>query len=119
MFLLNLPRSKTHAIVIPSHSTQIQPLLQYVIFPAQFAFLYSYHPTGNMDDLPAQLEASWKAKHFEDAEKAFERVAKNGQDAAGPSFFQNAKADGGGDVDKEVREEEGQEVVTGATAAPV
>ena len=67
-----------------------KPLLQYLIFPAQFAYLYSYHPTGNMNDVPALLEAKWKETHFESSEKAFERVAKDGQIESGPSFFQKS-----------------------------
>jgi zeaxanthin epoxidase len=70
-----------------------KPILQYAIFPAQFAYLYSYFPTGNMGDLPKELESTWKTKHAEDAEEVFARVAENGQDAAGPSFFQNAKVE--------------------------
>ena len=69
----------------------LQPLLQYLIFPAQFAFLYSYYPSGKMGKLPSDLEAKWKTKHFEDAESAFAEVAKNGQKSAGPSFFQKAE----------------------------
>jgi len=69
-----------------------KPLLQYAIFPAQFAYLYSYYPSGNMDELPDQLEKIWKARHFEDAEKAFADVAGGKKIEAGPSFFQNNKA---------------------------
>lgn len=69
-----------------------KPLLQYVIFPAQFAFLYSYYPTGNMKSLPNQLETKWRKIHYDSAEQAFERVAREGQMApTGPSFFQKAK----------------------------
>lgn len=67
-----------------------KPLLQYAIFPAQFAFLYSYYPTGNMNELPKLLEERWRKTHEETAEIAFERVAKEGQSTAGPSFFQKA-----------------------------
>lgn len=70
-----------------------KPLLQYAIFPAQFAFLYSYYPTGNMGDLPSNLEQVWKAKHFEDAEKVFAEAADGKVFSSGPSFFQNAKVD--------------------------
>ncbi len=65
--------------------------MQYVIFPLQFAYLYSYHPSGNMKELPAELEKKWKVQHFNDAEAAFKRVAIEGQAAAGPSFFQKGK----------------------------
>ena len=44
-----------------------KPVLQYVVFPAQFLFLYSYHPSGHMGDLPKKLEAKWKEKHKIDA----------------------------------------------------
>ena len=33
-----------------------KPLLQYLIFPLQFLFLYSYHPSGGMGELPQRLE---------------------------------------------------------------
>merc|ERR1740139_1392064 len=68
-----------------------KPLLQYVIFPVQFAYLYSYYPSGNMGDLPSQLEEVWKEKHFKDAEKAFEDAA-SGQTEKTPaaSFFKIA-----------------------------
>jgi len=68
-----------------------KPLLQYVIFPGQFAYLYSYYPSGSMGNLPADLEAKWQTKHFEDAESAFAEVAKSGQKSSGPSFFQKAE----------------------------
>ena len=75
----------------------MQPLLQYAIFPAQFAYLYSYFPTGKMGDLPKKLEAKWKIQHEKDAEAAFAKVASEGQKSAGPSFFRKA----------EVKEEKG------------
>lgn len=64
-----------------------KPLLQYLIFPAQFLFLYSYHPTGGMGSLPQSLERDWRAKHKVASEAAFERVAREGQSSSGPSFF--------------------------------
>jgi len=70
-----------------------KPLLRFVIFPAQFAFLYSYHPTGNMGTLPKELEDRWKTEHFERSEKEFDRVEREGQRAAGPSFFEKAAGD--------------------------
>ena len=66
-------------------------MLQYAIFPAQFAYLYSYHPSGNMRGLPADLEAKWKKQHERDAEAAFMRVEEDGQAVAGPSFFKIAE----------------------------
>mmetsp|Transcript_34723 Transcript_34723/g.70896 ORF Transcript_34723/g.70896 Transcript_34723/m.70896 type:complete len:597 (+) Transcript_34723:95-1885(+) len=69
-----------------------KPLLQYAIFPGQFAYLYSYHPTGNMGDLPAALQAKWKKQHEEDAEKAFAAASEDGYQAvAAPSFFKIAE----------------------------
>jgi len=71
-----------------------KPILQYVIFPLQFAYLYSYHPTGSMGALPQQLKEAWQAKHAAEAEAAFKDVRENGRpltDApAGPSFFAKA-----------------------------
>lgn len=46
-----------------------------------------------MGDLPAKLEAKWKAEHEKSAEAEFARVAKEGQKSAGPSFFQKANAE--------------------------
>ena len=68
-----------------------KPLLQYAIFPAQFAYLYSYHPTGSMGGLPAALEAKWKKQHVVGAEAAFIRVSEDGQQIAAPSFFKIAE----------------------------
>ena len=65
--------------------------MQYVIFPAQFAYLYSYYPTGNMGSVPERLETIWKARHFEGAEKVFDSVASGAKIESGPSFFQNAE----------------------------
>lgn len=72
---------------------QTQPVLQYLIFPAQFAFLYSYHPSGNMGGLPADLEAKWERNHIKNAEEAFARVAEEGQSTAAPSFFKIAETE--------------------------
>ena len=66
-------------------------MLQYAIFPLQFAYLYSYYPSGKMPEIAADLEAKWKKTHFKDAESAFDRVAVEGQSAAGPSFFKKAE----------------------------
>jgi zeaxanthin epoxidase len=64
-----------------------KPLLQYLIFPLQFLFLYSYHPTGGMGDLPKQLEATWRARHKVSSTAAFEKAAAEGQQVGAPSFF--------------------------------
>ncbi|GFH51019.1 precursor of protein zeaxanthin epoxidase-like protein [Chaetoceros tenuissimus] len=71
-----------------------KPLLQYLIFPAQFAFLYSYYPSGNMGDLPAELEDKIMSRHKVDAEKAFADVAAGKKIESGPSFFQKAEVEG-------------------------
>ena len=70
-----------------STSFAVQPVLQYAIFPFQFAYLYSYHPSGSMEDLPKALAEKWEAKHVEASEEAFARVAVEGQSVSGPSFF--------------------------------
>lgn len=72
-----------------------KPVLQYMIFPLQFAYLYSYHPTGDMKDLPKALEAKWKEFHKKESQAAFEKVAKEGIGSfkTGPSFFQKAKVE--------------------------
>jgi len=64
-----------------------KPILQYIVFPAQFLFLYSYHPSGSMGDLPKRLVSEWEVRHRKTAEEAFERVARDGQQVGGPSFF--------------------------------
>ena len=69
----------------------LQPVLQYMIFPLQFAYLYSYYPSGSIREIAADLEARWKVNHLKEAEDSFARVAKEGQKAAGPSFFQKAE----------------------------
>ena len=71
----------------------LQPLLQYLIFPGQFAFLYSYYPTGNMGELPNYLEKVWKAKHFEESEKVFDQKSAGVTFESGPSFFENNKVE--------------------------
>jgi len=64
-----------------------KPLLQYLVFPLQFLFLYSYHPSGGMGDLPQQLEKSWRARHKVAAEEAFRVAAEGAKLEARPSFF--------------------------------
>jgi zeaxanthin epoxidase len=68
-----------------------KPLLQYAIFPFQFAYLYSYYPTGSIREIATELEAKWKVKHFETSEQVFEEVARDGMISSGPSFFQKAE----------------------------
>ena len=64
-----------------------KPLLQFIVFPIQFLFLYSYHPTGSMGDLPKQLEATWRQRHKVAATAAFEKAKAEGQAVGAPSFF--------------------------------
>jgi len=64
-----------------------KPLLQYIVFPLQFLFLYSYHPTGQMGDLPKELERSWRERHRVKATEAFSRAKEEGQEVSAPSFF--------------------------------
>ena len=69
-----------------------KPILQYIVFPVQFLFLYSYHPSGPMGELPKRLEAEWRARHRPAAEAAFAKAARDGQGPAGPSFFASSAA---------------------------
>jgi len=68
-----------------------KPILQYAIFPAQFAYLYSFYPSGNMKETAAALEAAWRTKHKEDAEAAFALADEGFQRSVGPSFFQKSE----------------------------
>jgi len=69
-----------------------KPILQLIVFPAQFLFLYSYHPSGGMGDLPKRLEAEWRERHEESAEAAFARKERGEEVATGPSFFAKVNA---------------------------
>jgi len=64
-----------------------KPLLQYIIFPAQFAYLYSYFPSGNMGKLAKELEEKWESKHFEECEEIFTKTETSGQSSNAESFF--------------------------------
>lgn len=69
-----------------------KPILQYVIFPLQFAFLYSYYPSGRMDEIAKELKDRWLITHKESAEAAFVRAAADGfVFESGPSFFQKSE----------------------------
>jgi zeaxanthin epoxidase len=70
-----------------------KPVLQYAIFPAQFAFLYSYYPSGRMDETAKKLSETWKAAHFESSEKAFKKAEEGFVRETGPSFFQKAETE--------------------------
>ena len=74
----------------PLLPTNQQPLLQYVIFPLQFAYLYSYYPSGSMKGLPTELKERWEKEHKIQAEAAFQKVEEEGQSVGAPSFFQKA-----------------------------
>jgi zeaxanthin epoxidase len=65
--------------------------LQYVIFPAQFAFLYSYHPSGRMDDAAKKLTEEWRLRHVESSERAFSMKDGGFVREVGPSFFQKSE----------------------------
>lgn len=68
-----------------------KPVLQFVIFPLQFAYLYSYYPSGSMRETAAALAASWKERHRETAEESFKRASEGFEFESGPSFFQKAE----------------------------
>jgi len=68
-----------------------KPVLQYLIFPAQFAYLYSYHPTGNIAETAQALAEVWKVKHLEEAEAAFANAEDGILPEHMPSFFQKYK----------------------------
>ena len=68
-----------------------KPVLQYVIFPLQFAYLYSYYPSGEMRETAAALETAWKEKHFKAAEESFSRSDSGYIRESAPSFFQKAE----------------------------
>ena len=74
-----------------SPSPLLQPFLQYVIFPAQFAFLYSYYPSGRMPEIAESLEARWKVQHEIDAEAEFKAKEDGFVRKSGPSFFQKVE----------------------------
>jgi zeaxanthin epoxidase len=69
-----------------------KPILQYVIFPAQFAYLYSFHPTGNIAGKAKALVEAWKPKHREIAEGIFAQADDGIERATGASFFQKSEA---------------------------
>lgn len=64
-----------------------KPILQYAIFPAQFAFLYSYYPSGRMDDVAKRLTKEWKSRHLESSEEAFAMADEGITRESKPSFF--------------------------------
>lgn len=70
-----------------------KPILQYAIFPAQFAFLYSYYPSGRLEDISKKLTEDWKVRHFESSEAAFKKADEGFVRDTGPSFFQKAEAE--------------------------
>ena len=70
-----------------------KPVLQYMIFPAQFAYLYSFHPTGNMAETAKALAEKWEPKHKASCESAFADAEDGFVRSSGPSFFQKNKVD--------------------------
>lgn len=68
-----------------------KPLLQYLIFPAQFAFLYSFYPSGRLEEITEKLQARWKVEHEKSAEEAFAKAASGYKFDSGPSFFKKAE----------------------------
>jgi zeaxanthin epoxidase len=68
-----------------------KPVLQFIIFPVQFAYLYSYYPSGSMREKAAALEEVWRTNHFESSEEAFEKAAQGIEFESGPSFFQKSE----------------------------
>lgn len=68
-----------------------KPVLQYAIFPMQFAYLYSYYPSGSMRETAKALEAVWKERHFNEAEATFAQKDEGFVRVTGPSFFQKAE----------------------------
>jgi zeaxanthin epoxidase len=67
-----------------------KPILQYVIFPMQFAYLYSFYPSGSMRETAKNLEATWKQNHFNEAEASFAQAEKGVVRESSPSFFQKS-----------------------------
>ena len=62
-----------------------------MIFPLQFAFLYSYYPSGEIREIAKELEDKWKITHEKEAEDAFALAREEGVTSSGPSFFQKAE----------------------------
>jgi zeaxanthin epoxidase len=68
-----------------------KPVLQYLIFPAQFAFLYSFYPSGRLDEITEKLNARWKVQHKKSAEEVFAKADSGFKFDSGPSFFKKAE----------------------------
>eukprot|EP00968_Pinguiococcus_pyrenoidosus_P011557 scaffold935_cov248-Pinguiococcus_pyrenoidosus.AAC.16 len=85
------PRDSLGTSIQSVATTMLRPFLQYVIFPLQFLFLYSFFPTGGMGNLPKELEKDWKQRHYATSMAAFEKAQREGQTVR-PSFF--SKDDG-------------------------
>jgi len=60
-----------------------KPVLQYLVFPVQFAYLYSFRPSGPLGELPDRLDDAWRTRHRDEAERAFAN-AEAGNVAAAP-----------------------------------
>lgn len=59
----------------------------------QFAYLYSYFPSGEMRETAAALEEKWRVTHYASSEENFDRVSREGQSVAIPSFFKKAEVE--------------------------
>lgn len=57
----------------------------------QFAYLYSYFPSGEMRETAAALEEKWRDTHHKASEENFARVDTEGQTVAIPSFFKKTE----------------------------
>jgi hypothetical protein len=57
----------------------------------QFAYLYSFFPSGEMRETATELAEKWKEAHFQSSEEHFKLVEKEGQSVAMPSFFKKAE----------------------------
>jgi zeaxanthin epoxidase len=68
-----------------------KPFLQYVIFPMQFAYLYSFHPSGSIRQTSKSLEAKWRVKHYQDAEAVFREADEGYIRQSIPSFFKKSE----------------------------
>lgn len=68
-----------------------KPVLQYLIFPAQFAFLYSFYPSGRLDEITEKLNSRWMIEHKKSAEAVFAKADSGFKFDFGPSFFKKAE----------------------------
>jgi hypothetical protein len=88
--LFSLPLSPSLCFVLNAY--HFKPVLQYIIFPAQFAFLYSYYPSGRLDEVAKKLTTEWRTRHVESSEQAFTMKEEGFVRNTGPSFFQKSES---------------------------